>query len=300
VRKIILPKSKIIRKSPLFLNFETHTQTDFTTQTMSKKKLLFKEHRFFDEAGDTTFYGKGRIPLIGKNGSSNVFILGMVTFNEPLQPIRDEIIRLQQEIETSPYYRNVPSVIKRVQKKGKYFFHAKDDLPEIKKEFFDFIKTIDCSIQVAVGRKNIDIFENQHNRKEAAFYADLLSYLIKDEFLKHPRMVLNIAERASSTAINNLENGLQKAKDRFRKKYPEKENKTKVSFTVQKFTDEPLLVLADYLCWTVQRIFEKGETRYYDYVIDQIEVVIDVYDGEKIYNSENPLSKKNKVSPQTP
>lgn len=266
---------------------------------MSQKNLPFKYHKFLDEAGDTAFYAKGRVPIIGKNGVSNVFILGMVAFNEPLQPIRDEIIRLQQEIQTSPYYKNVPSVIKRVQKKGKYFFHAKDDLPEIKKEFFDFIKTIDCSIQVAVGRKSIDIFENKHNRKEAAFYADLLSHLIEHELGKHPHMALNIAERTNSTAINNLKSGLQKAEEQFKGKHPKIENNTKVSFTVHKFIDEPLLVLADYLCWTVQRVFEKGETRFYDYVVNQIELVIDIYDDGKEYTPKNPLNEKNKVSPQT-
>jgi len=267
---------------------------------MSKKKLLFKKHRFLDEAGDTTFYAKGRIPLIGRNSSSNVFILGMAAFNEPLQPIRDNILRFEREIENSAYYKNVPSVQKRVQKYGQYFFHAKDDLPEIKKEFFDYIKTVDCSIKVAVGRKQIDIFENEHNRKEAAFYADLLSYLIRDEFLKHPRMVLNIAERSSSTAINNLESGLKKAQKRFIVKHPEKENKTKVSFKVLKYINDPLLRIPDYLCWSIQRIFEKGEIRYYDYIMEKIDAVVDVYDNERIYNSENPLNEKNKVSPQTP
>jgi len=67
---------------------------------MSEKKQSFEYHRFLDEAGDTTFYGKGRVPIIGNNGVSNVFILGMVAFNEPLQPIRDNIIRLEREIET--------------------------------------------------------------------------------------------------------------------------------------------------------------------------------------------------------
>jgi len=200
----------------------------------------------------------------------------------------------------SAYYKNVPSVLKRVQKKGKYFFHAKDDLPEIKKEFFDFIKTIDCNIQVAVGHKQMDIFEKEHDSNDAAFYADLLSHLLKDKFTKYPRIVLNIAERYNSTAIKNLEKGLQKAKDQFTLKYPEKENRTRVSFNVQKFINDPLLGVADYLCWAVQRVFERGETRFYDYIVDQIDVVIDVYDNEKTYTVGDPLTGKNKISPRTP
>lgn len=101
---------------------------------------LHTYHRFLDEAGDTTFYGKGRIPIVGDKGVSNCFILGMVRFNEDLDSIRSRIVALQQNIEASSYYNSVPSVTKRFRKSG-FYFHAKDDLPEIKKDFFDFIRS---------------------------------------------------------------------------------------------------------------------------------------------------------------
>ena len=42
------------------------------------KKLLKEYHRFLDESGDTTFYGKGKRVIIGENGVSKCFILGTV------------------------------------------------------------------------------------------------------------------------------------------------------------------------------------------------------------------------------
>ena len=53
-----------------------------------------KYHHFLDEAGDTTFFGKGRLPMLGKDGVSQYFSLGLCWFNEPLQPIRKKIIAL--------------------------------------------------------------------------------------------------------------------------------------------------------------------------------------------------------------
>ena len=38
-------------------------------------------HRFLDEAGDTTFYGKGNTPILGKEGVSQYFILGQTHQN---------------------------------------------------------------------------------------------------------------------------------------------------------------------------------------------------------------------------
>jgi len=67
-----------------------------------------------------------------------------------------------------------------------------------------------------------------------------------------------------------------------------------------------LFAVADYCCWAVQRVFEKGETRFYDYMQDKISLVVDLYDSEKYksnlnyYTKKNPLTTKNKISPQLP
>lgn len=261
-------------------------------------------HRFLDEAGDTTFFGKGRIPIIGTEGVSSTFILGMVHFKEPLPQIRSRIIELQTSVEKNEYYNSVKSVMKRIEKGG-FYFHAKDDIAELRKEFFDFILTIDCSFQAIVGRKIISLFEKKHNGRDTEFYADLLSHLIKDKLEKYPKLVLNIAERANSTAINNLEKGLEKAQNRFKSKNPDKTINSQISFNVHKYTNEPLLSIADYLCWVVQRVFERGEIRYYNYMKDKISLVVDLYDTEayaqskNYYTKYNKLTEKNKVSPQS-
>jgi hypothetical protein len=46
---------------------------------------------------------------------------------------------------------------------------------------------------------------------------------------------------------------------------------------VQTHYTEALLNVADYLCWSVQRVFERGETRYYDFLGDRINLVVDLY-----------------------
>jgi len=265
----------------------------------------YEYHRFLDEAGDATFYGKGKIPIIGTNGVSNVFILGMLHLKQDLQATREQIIFLQNKIAQSKYYQNVPSVKKRVQEGG-FYFHAKDDLPEIRKEFFDFILGLELSFQAVAARKIVSLFEKKHNGKESEFYADLLSHLLKDKLQKQGRLVLNIAEKGSSTSIQNLEKGLSKAQERFIKKFPNSAQSIKITFNVQRFNKEPLLAISDYFCWAIQRVFEKGECRYYDYMNEKISLVVDLYDqenyskGKNYYTPKNPLTEKNKVSPHTP
>jgi len=268
------------------------------------KKETYEYHRFLDEAGDTTFYGKGKLPIIGAPGVSMSFTLGMVRFLEPLQHVREKINLLQGQIETSALFKSMESVKKRTQKGG-FYFHAKDDSNDLKKVFFDFILSIDCTFQAVVARKSVDRFKRKHNDNEAEFYADLLSHLHKDKF-NYPKMVLNVAERQNSTSNKNLERAISIASQRYIKKYPEKEITNSFRYSVHKFQDEPLLCVADYFCWVVQRVFEKGETRFYDYLQPKISLVLDLYDvanykdWKNYYSAKNPLTANNKIGPLSP
>jgi hypothetical protein len=58
----------------------------------------------------------------------------------------------------------------------------------------------------------------------------------------------------------------------------------------------------DYLAWAVQRVFERGETRHYEFVRERIRLVRDLYGGDeegegRVYHPEQPLTAQNKLSP---
>ncbi len=269
-----------------------------------KKKVLKQYHRFLDESGDTTFFGKKKRIIIGEDGVSKCFILGMVKFKTKLEPIRDQVVKMQNEIVSDEYFKDIPSVKKKLDKVG-YFFHAKDDLPEVREKFFKYIKTINCSFEAVVARKLPDLYESKHKSNEAWLYADLLSHLLKNKFTNHSKIVLNIASRGKSTKNHNLELALLKAKERFEISHPDKSIITQVVFNVMEQTSEPLLNIADYFCWTIQNVFERGNIRYYNFLKDNISTIVDLYDfdsyGKKgwpnYYGRHNPLTAKNKISP---
>lgn len=285
---------------------------------MENKNHIKHNHRFLDEAGDTSFYGKGKTSIIGNDGVSSSFIIGMVKFKQSLPEIRKAVEELQQRISNDPYF-DVASVRKKKNSSG-YYFHATDDLPEIRKMFYDFIITLDCSFEAVVGRKSVERYETKHKGKEQYFYADMLSHLLKNKLHKDKKVVLHIAERGKSTKNNNLELALEKAKQRLAastnlKNFHQAEDwwnidfisrkdvESNVVFNVTQPLQEPLLNVADYFCWAVQNVFEKGEVRYYNFLKDKISLVVDVYDSENYnnwknyYSPKNPLSVQNKISP---
>ncbi len=114
---------------------------------------------------------------------------------------------------------------------------------------------------------------------------------------------LNIAQRGKTTRNVVLESAREKAEARFTSNNPEADISTNIVINEQNHRTEPLLDVADYLCWTIQRIFEKGETRFYDYMQDKISLVVDLYDSDKYegsrnyYKKSNPLTAENKIGP---
>jgi len=274
------------------------------TKNRGSKNNPHARHRFLDEAGDTTFYGKGRTPAIGfMEGVSLCFMLGMVKFRSPLEPIRQEIQELQIQVANDPYFKTTQSIQKKKTEPGGYFFHATDDPAEARKVFFEYIKGLDVSFEAVVGRKIPSIYARKHNNREAEFYADLLSHLLKNKLQNESGLILNVAQRGKVTRNVVFDEALAKATSRFLKKRTPGDIKAKINFNVQYPRTEPLLNVADYLCWAVQRVFEKGEIRYYDFIAEKISLVIDLYDSSKYadngnyYTSRNPLTPLNKISP---
>lgn len=263
---------------------------------------LEKAHRFLDEVGDTTFFGKGRVPILGQDGVSLCFGLGMVKFTALVPDVRREVEELCRSVEADDYLNRIPSVVKRVQSGG-FYFHAKDDPPEVRERLFKWIRDTDCSLEMVMGRKIPALFARKHNGKDSEFYADLLSHLLKNKLKLGRRLVINIAERGKTTRNHVLELAMNKARERFTKKQDATAISSEVVFNVQNPRTEPLLCVPDYLGWTVQRVFERGDTRYYDFVRERISLVVDLYNAEKYEGSRNyytpkrPLTAENKIGP---
>jgi hypothetical protein len=227
----------------------------------------------------------------------------MVKFSVPLEEVREQIRQLQVDISNNPLFET-PSLLKKRSSAGGYYLHATDDIAEVRLKFFEFIKNLNCSFEVVVGRKSIGLYENKYKGKEEYFYADMLSHLIKNKLSKGEKLIMHISERGKSTKNTNLDLALRKAVQRYKQtKGDETQIKTEVIFNVNYPTNDPLLNVADYFCWAIQRVFERGEVRYYNYLKEKISLVIDIYDYSKYkkwanyYNPKNPLTAENKISP---
>lgn len=264
-----------------------------------------RDQRFLDEAGDTAFYGPNRRVIIGAPGVSKAFYLGCVKFKCPLESARMAVSDAQRRVRENPALARFQSVQKRLAK-GAFHFHAKLDPPPVKELFFEALRDLSCSLEIIVARKDARRFARVHLDKEDRFYADILGHLLKNKLKLGGRLTMTMAQRGSSTRSINLDRALEMALERARRKHPTDTLTTKVVFDVSEPTREVLLTVADYLSWSVQRVFETGDTTFYDVVRDRISVVQDIYDVRNFGGSRNwygpnrPLTAENKLSPPAP
>ena len=87
------------------------------------------KHYFVDEAGDLVlFSGNGKV-LIGSEGCSRYFAVGLLDVPDAAALAAD-LNKLRADLLADPYFKDVPSMQPEVKKTALYF-HAKDDLPEV-------------------------------------------------------------------------------------------------------------------------------------------------------------------------
>ena len=150
-----------------------------------------------------------------------------------------------------------------------------------------------------VARKLDKVFLDRHKGKENLFYDDLITKLFENKLHKADKSVIYFATRGNKTRQKPLEDAIEKATLTFEKKWGIKVD-GQIKVLPQSPVGEPCLQIVDYMNWAVQRVFTKGEQRFYKLVEDKISFLVDIYDFDKYpknyYNRKNPFDIT-KISP---
>jgi len=236
---------------------------------------------YVDEAGDPTFYAKrSKRIIVGEEGCSRTLILGFVRTYDPA-PLCKSLEELRAEIAKDRYLKDIPSL-----KKSLMHFHAKDDCPEVRKMVFDTIARFDLGAQFMVARKLEPLFTSKYGGNQGHFYDDLVTKLFRSHLHLAKEINITFSKRGTRARQHLLRAAVEKGAEEFRKKFDITHTNTVKVETSQPMQEPPLQVI-DYFNWAVQRAFEKGEMRYFDFVRDKIELVWDVFDFAKYAGKEN-------------
>lgn len=180
---------------------------------------------FVDEAGDSTLFTQKGRSLIGTNGCSKYFMVGMLDVQEPVALAHDlETLRLK--LVTDPYFRSVPSMQPQA-RKTHLFFHAKDDVAEVRHEVFALLRSQKLRF-FAVVRDKTRVLEyvRQKNSNEPEYHYDpnelydsLVRRLFKNLLHKDDAYHIYFARRGASDRTAALHSALLAARQRFERQW---------------------------------------------------------------------------------
>jgi hypothetical protein len=226
---------------------------------------------FVDESGDTAFYAKrSKRVIVGENGCPRVLLLGFVRTRDP-QELRSKLAEVRLEVSQSKYLKDIPSV-----QKSLLHFHAKDDCPEVRKLVYEAIQRMQFSAQIVVARKDEDMFRKLYEANENKFYDDLVTKLFARQLHRSSDNYIVFAQRGDKLRQRALAEAVERA-IRVCPPINDWKAEVKTSQPIQ----EPAIQVIDYVNWAVQRAFERGEMRYFEFIREKFELIRDVFDLEK-------------------
>lgn len=259
---------------------------------------------YVDEAGDPTLFDKKGRVLIGNEGVSRFFILGLLRVDDPVS-LEQELNDLRSNLLGDPYFAGIPS-LRPENRKTAIAFHAKDDLAEVRREVFGILRKREDLRFFAIIRDKVALlsYVRQRNRSDPEYryhpnevYDYLARRLFRDRL--HTRDGYNIyfAKRGSADRTEALNIALQTARERFFERYNKPRKELPISVIPAYSRDYPCLQAADYFLWGLQRLFERGEDRFVTLLWPSIRLIVDMDDTRfaqygAYYDHRNPLTKE--------
>lgn len=239
-------------------------------------------HRYYfvDEAGDgPLFNAKGKV-LIGQEGCSRYFILGLLDVPDP-DALSVALGTLRMNLMADPYFRKVPSM-QPEQHKTALAFHAKDDIAEVRREVFKVLVAQQDLRFFAVIRDKRSVLREVRTYVNKRYhpnvlYDQMISRLFKDRLHKDDEYSITFATRGHSDRTRALEDALKVARKRFKNKW-NIERDAPIHIQAVSAVKQPCLQAADYFLWALQRCYEKREDRYIEYLWSLCSLVYDVDD----------------------
>lgn len=258
-------------------------------------------HYFVDEGGDGTLFSSRRKVIIASEGCSRYFILGLLDVADP-DNLTQGLAELQQRLITDPYFKDVPSMQPQAGKTA-LAFHATDDLPEVRREVFTLLRQTEGLRYFAVVTDKWRVLEyvRQQNIRNPGYryhpnelYDYLTRRLFKNLLHKDSGYEIVFAKRGASDRTSALRAAIEVARTRFIQQWG-----IAAAAPIRVISSTPpqraSLQAVDYFTWALQRLYEKEEERYWQYLWNSVRLVQDIDDKREAnygvyYTQKKPLT----------
>ena len=258
-------------------------------------------HYYIDEGGDGTVFSKRGKVLIGTEGCSRFFILGLLEVPGPIA-LQHTFDDLRARLMSDPYFYDVPSM-QAGWRKTAVAFHAKDDLPEVRREVFRLLRGVEELRFFAVVADKWRTLEYVREQNESdpdyryhpnELYDYLVRRLFKQRLHQSSKYHITFSKRGKSDRTAALREALQSAQARFAEQHKIISDAS-LQVSQARPKDQAGLQAVDYFTWALQRLYERNEERYTNYLWKAFRLVQDIDDRREAgygvyYTQKKPLN----------
>lgn len=263
------------------------------------KSIVIRKY-YVDEAGDATLFSPKGKAIVGTEGCSRYFILGILDIADP-DALNVDLETLRARLLADPYFKKVPSMQPASQKTA-LAFHAKDDVPEVRREVFSLLVKYNLRF-FAVVRDKLRVMEyvQQRNKNELGYryhpnelYDYMVRRLFKNLLHKDDGYEIYFSKRGKEDRTAALKQALEKARERFTAQWG-----IQSSAPITVYPRIPPrcggLQAVDYFMWSLQRFYERREDRYIELLWPAFHLVYDLDDTRqnaygRYYTQKKPLT----------
>ncbi len=257
--------------------------------------MTSRQSFFIDETGDTTLFGRYGKVLVGTPLVSRFFMVGRLEVID-LPALQADMQSLRVRLLADPLLKTVPSMQTEAGKTA-LFFHAKDDLPEVRHAVFSLLLRHELRFMAVVKDKQVLLTQvldamakNTASRYKAnnhELYDELIAHLFRQFHPMGGEKHVTFAVRGTKPRTY----ALQKVLDQVNREFDliagfELPHNMTVHCTYP--VQNEGLQACDYLLWALQRFYERGEERYLKAMWPKFGQVIDLESGE--FHEKHPLT----------
>jgi hypothetical protein len=219
---------------------------------------------------------------------------------DPARLVRD-LDSLRRAILADPYFKGVPSLLPE-NKKTALMFHAKDDLPEVRREVFRVLMRHPIQF-FAVVRDKLTVVDQvrARNAKDSSYryhqhelYDSMMRQMLVGRLHRDQEYVIQFARRGRSDRTEAIRLAVEGARQRFQQKWGIVSD-APITARAAYPQDVVCLQASDYLLWALQRLYEKGEERYVSAIWPAVRLIHDVDDTRDAVYGRYYTQQKNRL-----
>jgi hypothetical protein len=186
-------------------------------------------------------------------------------------------------------------------------FHAKDDLPEVRREVFKWLAEQSIRFYAVVRDKRVIVQKVlEHNQRKPTYryhpnqlYDRCVSQLFKERLHKQDGYKITFARRGSSDRTEALRSALEAARASFRRKWGI-DGTAPIEIVASDSRAVACLQVADYFLWALQRFYVRQEDRFLGLLAGKVGLIHDVDDTRSsgagaYYTQDNPLKLESRA-----